>query len=291
VVNFEKTLRRQMKKRKAILSRQAIKSSEGEFIYELEKSYELSPKLSSMILITAKECLLRETSLREGQIEVTVIGIEEHSGKVMEKLEKRKVRLTLDNGLEDIESLREFGRISLRRIKLQRISEEALEQEGVLSQEDLSKYLNCSVRTIQRDIREIKKESIAVITRGYLHNIGRCQTHKVKIIGLLLDGFTYSEIKLKARHSVGAIKRYIESFTKVLMSQKRGIIKRKDISSVTGLSETLVSQYLDLIKESKKDKTRKENLELLIERKSYREHVKKTVMKHSEPLAAMMGGL
>jgi len=280
-----------MKKRTAILGRQAIKSSEGEFIYELEKLYELSPKLSSMILLTAKECLLRETSLREGQIEVTVIGIEERSGKVIEKLEKRKVRLTLDNGLEDIESLRDFGRISLRRIKLQRISEETLEQEGVLSQEDLSKYLNCSVRTVQRDIRAIKKEGIEVITRGYLHNIGRGQTHKVKIIGLLLDGFTYSEIKLKSRHSVGAIKRYIESFTKVLMSQKRGILERKAISSVTGLSETLVSQYLDLLKESKKDKTRKENLELLIERNSYREHVKKTVERHSVPLAAMMGGL
>jgi len=282
-----------MKKRTAILGRQAIKSSEGEFIYELEKLYELSPKLSSMILLTAKECLLRETSLREGQIEVTVtvIGIEERSGKVIENLEKRKVRLTLDNGLEDIESLRDFGRISLRRIKLQRISEETIEQEGVLSQEDLSKYLNCSVRTVQRDIRAIKKEGIEVITRGYLHNIGRGQTHKVKIIGLLLDGFTYSEIKLKSRHSVGAIKRYIESFTKVLMSQKRGILERKAISSVTGLSETLVSQYLDLLKESKKDKTRKENLELLIERNSYREHVKKTVERHSVPLAAMMGGL
>jgi len=97
-----------------------------------------------------------------------------------------------------------------------------------------------------------------------LHNIGRGQTHKVKIIGLLLDGFTYSEIKLKSRHSVGAIKRYIESFTKVLMSQKRGILERKAISSVTGLSETLVSQYLDMIKDSKKDKTRKENLALLL---------------------------
>jgi len=155
-----------MKKRTAILGRQAIKSSEGEFIYELEKLYELSPKLSSMILLTAKECLLRETSLREGQIEVTVIGIEERSGKVIENLEKRKVRLTLDNGLEDIESLRDFGRISLRRIKLQRISEETLEQEGVLSQEDLSKYLNCSVRTVQRDIRAIKKEGIEVISRS-----------------------------------------------------------------------------------------------------------------------------
>ena len=49
-------------------NRSQIKSSEGEFIYELENSYELSPKLSQQILLTAKECLLKEYNLREGQI-------------------------------------------------------------------------------------------------------------------------------------------------------------------------------------------------------------------------------
>ena len=39
------------------LERRQTKSSEGEFIWELENSYELSPKLSEEILITAKECL------------------------------------------------------------------------------------------------------------------------------------------------------------------------------------------------------------------------------------------
>jgi hypothetical protein len=34
-----------------------IKSSEGEFLYELENSYELSPKLNEKILLTAKQCL------------------------------------------------------------------------------------------------------------------------------------------------------------------------------------------------------------------------------------------
>lgn len=280
-----------MNLRRSLINRQKIKSSEGEFIWELENSYELSPKLSSLILITAKECLIRENNLREGQIEVTVIGIEERSGKVIEKMEKKRVRLTIDNGIEDLEVLREYGRVELRRVRLQRISQEAIEQEGVVSQEDLSKYLGCTVRTIQRDIRIIKKEGIEVVTRGYIHNIGRCQTHKVKIISMMLDGMTYSEIKLRSRHSIGAIKRYIESFTKVVMAQKKGIYRVKDISAVTGLSEGLVKQYVELLKESKKDKTRRENLQLLIERNSYREHIKKTVKKHSEPLAAMMGGL
>ena len=280
-----------MKISRRILNRRQIKSSEGEFIWELENSYELSPKLSSSILLTAKECLLTESFLKEGQIEVTAIEIEQRAGKIIEKMEKKKVRLTIDNGIEDIEALREYGRINLRQIKIERITEEAIEQGGVLSQEDVAKYLGCTVRTIQRDIAAIKKKGIEVVTRGYLHNIGRGQTHKVKIIGMYLEGMTYSEIKLKARHTTGAIKRYLESFTKVVMAQSRGIYRIKEINVVTGISEALVKQYLELIKESKKDKTRKENLKLLIERSSYREGIKKTEKSYSKPLAAMMGGL
>ena len=273
------------------LARRQIKSSEGELLWELENSYSLSPKLSSSILMTAKECLLRDYSLREGQIEETVIGVEERSGKVVEKMEKKKVRLTIDNGIEDLEILKEYGRISLRQIKIERITDEAIEQGGVLSQEDLSKYLGCTVRTIQRDINAVKKKGVEVVTRGYLHNIGRGQTHKVKIIGMYLDGKTYSEIKLTARHSSGAIKRYLESFTKVLMAQSKGIYGRKEISAVTGISDGLVKQYLELIRQSKKDKTRSENLKDLINRNSYREGIKKTVKSYSEPLGAMTRGL
>ncbi|HRP37727.1 MAG TPA: DUF1670 domain-containing protein, partial [Candidatus Dojkabacteria bacterium] len=155
----------------------------------------------------------------------------------------------------------------------------------------LSKYLSCTVRTIQRDVKAIKKEGIEVVTRGYLHNIGRGQTHKVKIIGMYLDGKTYSEIKLTARHRGGAIKRYIESFTKVVMAQSKGIYERKEISSVTGISEGLVKQYLELIRQSKKDKTRSENLKDMISRNSYRVGIKKTAKLYSEPLGAMMRGL
>jgi DNA-binding CsgD family transcriptional regulator len=280
-----------MELRRTEQSRREIKSSEGEFIWQLKNSYELSPKLSEQILLTAKESLLREYHLREGQIEVTVIGIEERSGNLIEKMQKKKVRLTIDNGTEDIEAIKEYGRIGLREIKIQRITEEAKEQGGVLSQEDISKYLSVSIRTVKRDIRKIKQRGIEVVTRGYLHNIGRGQTHKVKIIGMYLDGKTYSEIKLRARHSSGAIKRYLESFTKVLMAQSKGIYQSKDISAVTGISEGLVKQYLGLIRESKKDKTRRENLKDLISRNSYRSGIKKTATHYSEPLAAMTGGL
>ena len=69
-----------MKLRRRILDRRQIKSSEGELLWELENSYALSPKLSSLIMMTAKECLLQEYILREGQIEVTVNKSTENPG-------------------------------------------------------------------------------------------------------------------------------------------------------------------------------------------------------------------
>ena len=75
------------------------------------------------------------------------------------------------------------------------------------------------------------------------------------------------------------------------MARKQGIYRIKDISLVTGLSNYLVEQYLALIKESKRDQTRKRNIELSNERNSYREEIKKRVEHYSHPLAAMTGGL
>jgi len=246
------------------IKRQIQKTSEGELYYELRNSYNFSPKESESIIETAKQYLIRENLLKEGEIEVTVIALEERSGKILEKMKKVRVRLTIDNGKEDREVLREFGRKGLRQIQIQRITEEALEQGGVLSQEDISKYIGCDVRTIKRYIKGIHEKGIEVITRGVLHNIGRGQTHKQKIVGYYLVGKTFSEIKLITQHSIGSIKRYLESFVRVLMSIHQRIFSPKDISSVTGISEHLVLQYLDLIHESRKETRCRLKMEELI---------------------------
>lgn len=275
---------------KALRTRSENKSIEGEFLYELQHLYELSPKLSREILISAKQHLVREHALKEGQIEVTVVGIEERSGKQVEKMEKQRVRITIDSTLEDTEVEKEFGRIGLRQARLQRISSEAIDQQGVLSQEDIGKYLSCSVRTVKRDIAEIKKRGIDVVTRGALHNIGRGQTHKAKIVGLYLEGLTYSELKLRTRHSVGAIKRYLESFTKVVMAERHRIRQVEEISSVTGLSRNIIKQYQLLLEESKKDPTKRKNLEELIERNGYCEGLKKSRKTSGKRAVRMIGG-
>ena len=279
-----------MRDHKNQLSRIELKSYEGEFLYELINSYELSPKLSEQILISAKTSLLRIQGLRKGQLEAVVVGIGEKSGKPLEKMKKKNIVLTLNNGLEDLTCFKEFGRAGLRQIIIQRLTDEAIEQDGVLSQEDLSYYLNCSERTIKRDIQSIRERGIKVITRGVLHNIGRGQTHKAEIIRLYLEDYTYSEIKRKTRHSIGAIKRYLESFSKVLMAQHFGINNLSELSSVTGLSKYLIKQYLQIISESQSDSFKSSNLSVLLEQSQYRMGLKKTITGDGLRAAVSMGG-
>lgn len=55
---------------------------------------------------------------KEGEIEVSVISIEELSGKMIESMKKVRVRLTKDNGLEDEEVQNDFGIVSLCRLRI-----------------------------------------------------------------------------------------------------------------------------------------------------------------------------
>ena len=271
-----------------VLERNKTKTFEGEFIYELLNSYELSPVLSEQILLSAKQILLRERTISQGQIVATIIGIEERAGKTIEVMYKKQVVLTIDAGIEDIEVLKKYGRVGLRQVRIQRITEEAIEQEGILSQEDISKYLYCDVRTVRRDIQQIKENGIEVITRGVLHNIGRGQTHKQKIIGLYLDGLFFSDIKLRTHHSIGAIKRYVDEFMKVLRGIKKGIIQEEEISSVTGISINLIRQYKQILEESKGQKHREEKLMFLNTMGNNK--VKKTIEYTGYPVVRTIGG-
>ena len=137
----------------------------------MQHSYELSPRLSEQILQTAKLSLFQGEHYQPGQIEIVAAGLEEKSGKELERVAKRRITLTVDNGTEDLQALQVFGRPGLRRIIIQRITDEATEQGGILSHEDLSHCLHCSVRTIKRDIQAIRHLGIEVITRGVLRLI------------------------------------------------------------------------------------------------------------------------
>ncbi len=111
--------------------------------------------------------------------------------------------------------LREQGAVALRRSKLMRIAEEAREQGGVLTQEDLGVLLSCDERTIRRDIKHLRMQDIHVPTRGFVQDIGPTVSHKAQAIRHWLQGKEPVAVARAINHSLTAVERYLEDFKRV----------------------------------------------------------------------------
>lgn len=141
------------------------------------------------------------------------------------------------------------------------MTEEAYDQSGLLTQEDLGRILGVSSRTIRRDVEELMTQKMKLYLRGLQRDIGKGISHKVWIVGLYLQWKTYSEIERITGHSVGAIKAYMNDFSRVLMARERGIKSGKEIGFYIGRTERLVGEYLQLISEAEKDIQQKKRME------------------------------
>lgn len=82
--------------------KKGIKTAEGELLNALNKSYKFSPKVCESILFTSKKLLHKDELHKERQIEITVIGIEEGSGKLLKDNHKKRIILTIDKSSDDI---------------------------------------------------------------------------------------------------------------------------------------------------------------------------------------------
>ncbi len=124
----------------------------------------------------------------------------------------------------DREVLREQGAVALRRSKLMRVAEEAREQGGVLTQEDLGVLLACDERTIRRDIKALRLLGIHVPTRGYVQDIGPTLSHKgLAIRPRWLQGKEPVAIARAINHSLTAVERYLEDFKRVSFRVLKGM--------------------------------------------------------------------
>ena len=148
----------------------------------------------------------------------------------------------------------------MRRGRILRILDEALEQGGVLTQEDLGRALGVARRTIIRDVKVMKAEKHLVHTRGQLKGVGRGQTHKVKIIELWLDREGYGKIARWVHHSPQSIKRYVSTFLRIAMLYRKKT-PLKEIAFLTSASERLVKDYLDVYQAALVEPHRREKLE------------------------------
>lgn len=222
------------------------KSLDGQLLWELENGFELSPRESELILETIRLYYHQAPDSRAGRVSLWVVEKDSSVGKPLDELGKVQVWVTLDGGQDDLETYESYGHTGLRRQKILRVAEEIVDQGGIATQEDLSRLLGASLRTIRRDISYLRQQGLQVLTRGVYADIGPSVSHKVIIVEMYLSGFVYTEICRRTGHSAKAVKRYVNTFGRVVVLHARGIVEPDEISTYVGVSSRLASEYLEI---------------------------------------------
>lgn len=233
-----------------VVERLWLKSMEYLFLHELENAFELSPKEARAILESVKTVFNLEGgrwpgTFIPGRIKEIVLAKDAPAGRPLRELKKVEVILTLDAGGEDLDVLSKYGRVPLRQVRILRLVEETLDQGGILTQEDLAHFLKVDTRTIKRDVAHLRKLRYLVHTRGQLKGIGRGKSHKVVIVELYLQWYTYSEISRKTKHSPFAIKRYLTTFSRLVNLRRKGT-SPEETAFLLGISPYLATEYLKI---------------------------------------------
>lgn len=190
--------------------------------------------------------------LLPGQMRYSCVNSSEPSGKPIKECQMVTVVLTLFQNEDDRElpPNDKDGSIETRWRRLLRISDEAREQGGLLSQEDLAKLLMSDVRTIRRDIAELKKGGIVVPTRGTVKDIGPGVTHREIAIRLWLEGKEPTEVAHHIHHSLKATENYLEKFKRVAYLRRKGFTEF-EISRTVGISVSAARTFQELYSEFK----------------------------------------
>jgi hypothetical protein len=236
----------------SVIDRLALKTLDQRFRHELETGFELAPRVSQGILQLAQEVFglnqapaSQTERLRPGRIRQIITTAGTRPGRPLTQSDLVEVTWTLDAGAEDLEVWERHGRVALRQVRLLRLVEEALDQGGEPTQEDLARALGVTGRTIRADIAALKEQGFTVATRGMIQGVGRGQTHKVIIVELYLQHQTYTEIIRRTHHSAAAIQRYTQAFGRVVLLKRKGFAVA-ELAYAIGLSERLAQEYLDL---------------------------------------------
>lgn len=228
------------------INRHQAKTPEQRFLQTLQRDFHYAPKIAESILAEAQDCFQGNSiSLRTGQMRALLVKRKSASGQVLSETKKVEVTWTVDGGLEDLTALQKSGIAGLRKVRIQRLLDEALEQGALATQEDLARVLQTSVRTIKRDFAELHEQGLYLPSRGYLLGIGRGQTHKAQIVRRWLRGETYDQLSQNTHHCVASIQRYLRTFVQVVRLHQQGLSPIQ-IGLLLQIGEVLVEDYLDV---------------------------------------------
>ncbi len=187
---------------------------------------------------------------KDGQVRYQCVAITAGAGMKLSECPLVPVALSVIDIELDREVLREHGAVALRQSKLMRIAEEAREQGGVLTQEDLGVLLACDERTIRRDIRDLRQRGIHVPTRGFVQDIGPTLSHKGLAIRHWLEGKEPVAVARAINHSLGAVERYLNDFRRVSLCAIKGL-DATATARAANLSPALVTTYRTMYEQAR----------------------------------------
>lgn len=269
--------------KEGIQNRTNLKTLDHIFLKNIEHGAKCPPFVSNAILETAKRIFHLDTSKRDddlikpGQIKVVGILSSEPAGKALKDCQTGVCTVTFNNGQEDQEIRFRDGTTALRRARILRITEEALDQGIHLTQEDLAyNIFGCGLRTIRRDIKALRAKGLYVPTRGQQKDIGPGISHKVIAVRMFLERKTELEIARTIYHSLKAIERYTNTFSRVVLLLDKGF-NPFEVAFIVQISQRLVGQYQQLYQNFNRPKYKQRLDELLNKTKKGSRLVKKNL--------------
>jgi len=224
------------------------KSQEARLAHLAVEGAGVSPWEADVLVDVVNEVYFAEPEerpLQAGQMRYVCVAASEGAGKALKGCKQQTVVLSMLQR-DDPQVLAQQGAEGLRRQRIERLTEEAREQGGLLSQEDLAQLLCCSVRTIRRDVRELREcHGIVVATRGQQKDIGPTVSHKGVAIGHWLGGCEPLEVARKINHSLHAVERYLQHFARVVFLAGKEFAPLQ-IALTVGISSANVKTYLEI---------------------------------------------
>jgi hypothetical protein len=180
----------------------------------------ISPWEAEVLVNTINEVYFTDPELEECahyQLKYSCVASSAGPGKPLRECAMTTVILTLfsDDDDNDLPPNDKQASVCRRQRRIMRITDEAREQGGLLSQEDLARILMCDTRTIRRDIKALNDIGITVATRGQQKDIGPGVTHRAVAVRLWLEGLEPVAICRRIKHSIGAVENYLEKFKRV----------------------------------------------------------------------------
>ena len=254
-------------KTKTIYERQDAKSIRNLIVSHFKRRHKLSQGAAETIFEETSYLLNhlnKQQNRSPGQIIFYSVHKNEPAGKKLSDCELLPVKLTIYDD-KDRKIRKEKGLQFLNCHIIERITNEALAQNALLTQEDLSIIMRCSRRSIIRYLQKLRTLKKKIPLRGDYTDLGRGKSHKKKILSLFLLNYSETEIKERMHHCLSQVETYIRDFIRILLLKENGY-GAGAIVRIAKLSKSLVSEYLTIINEFAGDSFYKEPLEKVINR-------------------------